>query len=883
LKTEQAPLIRLRDYRPPAYRITTVELDFNLAPNATRVTATIAFERAKETAKGTPLVLDGDELKLVSLKVDGESVPAADYSATPQKLTLKRPPSARRFSLEIVTELDPAANTKLMGLYRSSGNYCTQCEAEGFRRITYFLDRPDVMAVYTVRIEADAKECPTLLSNGNPVGGGKLPDGRHFAVWHDPHPKPSYLFALVAGDLDCLSRDYTTMSGRKLKLGIHVEKGRHNRAAYAMDSLVRSMQWDEEKFGREYDLDVFNIVAVSDFNMGAMENKGLNVFNDKYVLADPASATDVDHAQIEAIIAHEYFHNWTGNRITCRDWFQLCLKEGLTVYRDQEFSADMRSRPVERIGDVRGLRANQFPEDAGPLAHPVRPQAYREINNFYTATVYEKGAELVRMIATILGRKRFRKGMNLYFRRHDGQAATIEQFVKCFEDASGVDLTQFSLWYHQAGTPTLPVSASYDAAKRRLTLDIEQVLSPTPGQAKKKPMHIPLRIGLVGADGTAVTAAKVTGAESEGDLFHIRKRRHSIVFHGVPARPAVSVNRGFTAPVTIDFAQGKSDLALLASADSDPFNRWQAFQEYAMRLLTAGARALLRGKAPKWDSKFLDAAAAIAANGVLEPAFRALTLTLPGEGEIAQAIGRNVDPDAIHQARKGLSAELGLALEPVRRMLRAALATPGPYVPDAEASGKRALRNVLLNLAVSADIGVAEAESLEQFRDADNMNDRFAAFQRIVHLHQSKGQAAEAIATFEARHVGDALIMDKWFAAQATAPGPRAAATVGKLMKHPAFSLSNPNRARSLIGSFAMGNPTGFNAASGEGYELVAQAIGRLDAINPQVAARLLTAFRSYRMLEPARRRLAAQALEELRAGTRLSRDCSEIVDRILG
>lgn len=882
MRTEQTPVIRLKDYRPPAYTIRNVALDFSLHPTRTRVRAVLGVERAKETKKGTPLVLDGDELTLDALAIDGRPAAADSYTAAPDGLTILRPPTRRRFTVEIATTLNPSANTQLMGLYRSGGNYCTQCEAEGFRRITYFLDRPDVMAVYTTRIEADAREAPVLLANGNPGEQGSLPGGRHYAVWHDPFPKPSYLFALVAGDLDCLARDYSTRSGRKVRLAIHVERGKHNRAAWAMDALVRAMRWDEEKYGREYDLDMFNIVAVSDFNMGAMENKGLNVFNDKYVLADPASATDLDHAQIEAIIAHEYFHNWTGNRITCRDWFQLCLKEGLTVYRDQEFSADQRSRPVERIGDVRNLRANQFPEDAGPLAHPVRPQSYREISNFYTATVYEKGAEVVRMIATILGPKAFRKGMDRYFRRHDGEAATVEQFLKCFEDASGIDLAQFALWYTQAGTPRLPVSSAYDRDRRTLTLDIEQTLPATPGQPRKRPMHIPLRIGLVGPNGAEMTPARVSGAAHDGDLFHIRKRRHRLVFHGLAERPALSINRGFSAPVIIDFAQSKGDLALLAAADTDPFNRWQAFQEYAMRLAVAAARATARGKAPHWDERFFAAALAIAGDDRLESAFRALTLTLPGEGEIAQTIARNVDPDAVHAARLALMAALGTALEPQRQRLAPALATPGPYSPQAEDAGKRSLRHALAILAVAAGSGAARDEDLALLASADNMNDRHAAFQRTVHLQG--GPAAErAIAAFEERAGGDPLILDKWFSVQATAPGPQAASRVARLMKHAAFTLANPNRVRALVGAFAMANPTGFNAASGEGYRLVAATIGELDARNPQVAARLITAFRSYRMLEPGRRKLAEQALEALRRGRKLSKDSSEIVDRVLG
>ncbi|MEZ5872434.1 MAG: aminopeptidase N [Nitratireductor sp.] len=882
MRTDHGQLVKLKDYAPPAYRAKTVVLDFRLEPENTIISSSVTYERARETPAGTPLKLDGDGLQAVSVSIDGKPVAPKDFSATPDRLVLRKPPATRKFTLEIVTAINPTANSRLMGLYRTGGNYCTQCEAEGFRRITYFQDRPDVMAVYTVRMEADSKDNPVLLGNGNLIETGKLDGGRHFAVWHDPHPKPSYLFALVAGDLEVVHDDFTTMSGRKVKLGIFVEKGKGDKAAWAMDSLIRSMQWDERVFGREYDLDVFNIVAVSDFNMGAMENKGLNVFNDKYVLADADTATDADYGNIEAIIAHEYFHNWTGNRITCRDWFQLCLKEGLTVYRDQEFSADERSRPVERIGDVRQLRAAQFPEDAGPLAHPVRPEAYREINNFYTATVYEKGAEVVRMIATILGPKAFRKGMDLYFKRHDGEAATIERFIKCFEDAGKTDLSQFALWYSQAGTPHVPVSATHDKVKATLTLEIEQTLAPTPGQARKKPMHIPLRIALFNSRGERMVAKAASGADNDGELFHLRKANHRIVFTGITERPAVSVNRGFTAPVVIDFSQSKLDLALLAACDDDPFNRWQAWQEFAMRQLIAGARALARGKAPQYDPKLVEAAVAIAGDASLEPAYSAMAIGLPVEGEIAQAIGRNVDPDAIRRARSALGEMLGKSLEAVRIALKDELATPAPYSPQARDAGKRSLNNLLLSFGVMSGSSAAEADSIAQFETADNMNDRFAALSRIVQLHASRGAAAKALEAFEARHGDNPLVMDKWFSVQAMAHGPKPAARMKTLMKHPAFSIRNPNRVRSLIGMFATANATGFNAASGEGYELVCAKIAEIDTINPQVAARLMTAFRSWRMLEPGRRKLAQAAMKSLQSGNALSRDTKDILDRIL-
>ena len=565
MRTDIAQPVRLKDYRPPDWLVETVSLDVSLHPTATKVRATIAFKPNPETTVAS-LVLDGDGLSLVSLKLDGAALPADNYVATSDSLTIAQPP-ARPFTLEIETAVDPSANTQLSGLYRSSGTYCTQCEAEGFRRITFFPDRPDVMAVYTTRVEADKTEAPALLANGNLVESGSLPGGRHFAVWHDPHPKPSYLFALVGGDLACVEDKFVTSSGRNVTLRIYVEHGKQDRCGYAMDALKRSMRWDEQAFGREYDLDIFMIVAVSDFNMGAMENKGLNVFNDKYVLASSDTATDADFAHIEAVIAHEYFHNWTGNRITCRDWFQLCLKEGLTVFRDQEFSSDMRSRPVKRIADVRGLRAAQFIEDAGPLAHPVRPEVYKEINNFYTATVYEKGAEVVRMVQTLIGQEKFRAGMDLYFERHDGEAATIEQFIQCFADASGFEFSQFMRWYNQAGTPQVTVSGRYNDADQSYTLECSQVVPPTPGQPVKQPMVIPLAFGLVGKDGHDFPLRLRGGGTIERDVLVLREPRTTFEFTGIAERPVPSVNRGFSAPVRLDIDVNSDDLAYLAAKD----------------------------------------------------------------------------------------------------------------------------------------------------------------------------------------------------------------------------------------------------------------------------------------------------------------------------
>ena len=654
MRTDTGQVFRLEDYRPSDYLIPTTNLRFQLSPDSTIVTATLRMRRRETAARDAPLILDGDGLVLRSAAINGKMLAAEAFSATPEKLIIHAPPSANEFELELETETAPSTNTALMGLYRSSGVYCTQCEAEGFRRITYFLDRPDILSVFTVRIEAMRSEAPLLLSNGNPIEHGELVDGRHFAVWDDPFPKPSYLFALVAGDLGVVIDEFVTASGRKVELGIYVEHGKQRLASYAMDSLKRSMKWDEEVFGREYDLDVFNIVAVSDFNMGAMENKGLNIFNDKYVLADENTATDLDFANIEAIIAHEYFHNWTGNRITCRDWFQLCLKEGLTVFRDHEFSADQRSRAVKRIAEVRALRAHQFPEDQGPLAHPVRPRRYREINNFYTATVYEKGSEVVRMIRTILGGAAFRKGMDLYFARHDGEAATIEEFLQAFEDASGRDLSQFALWYHQAGTPNVTVTSAHDMAAQTFTLQVEQSVPPTPSESRKRLMHIPLEFGLVGADGNDLQYSSVDGATVENGVIHMRKRRHSIRFSGVMERPALSLNRGFSAPVTLSVEQKTDDQFFLASHDSDPFSRWQAFNSVMTDALLAASKQLRGGGAAEFAPAIATLAGAIAANDSLEHAFRALALTPPGEADIAREMGGNIDPDAIFTVREAL-------------------------------------------------------------------------------------------------------------------------------------------------------------------------------------------------------------------------------------
>ncbi len=878
MRTEEPRPIRLKDYRPPDWLIETVDLDVSLDPTATTVRAKL---KLKPNGGGTPapLVLDGEALKLRWLALDGKPLPSDGFLATPERLTIAQPPN-RPFELTIETIVDPTANSQLMGLYRADATYCTQCEAEGFRRITYFLDRPDVMAVYTTRIEADKTETPVLLSNGNLVAQGDVPGtNRHFAVWHDPFKKPCYLFALVGGKLGRITDSFTTMSGRNVALHIYVEPGKEDRAHYAMDSLKRAMRWDEEAFGREYDLDIFMIVAVSAFNMGAMENKGLNVFNDKYVLASPATATDTDYAHIEAVIAHEYFHNWTGDRITCRDWFQLCLKEGLTVFRDEEFSADQRSWAVERIGDVRALRSHQFVEDAGPLAHAVRPEVYHEINNFYTTTVYDKGGEVVRMIKALLGPELFRRGMDLYFERHDGEAATVEQFVQCFADVSHRDFSQFMLWYTQAGTPDVVVAPHYDARAKTYRLDISQTTPPTPGQPDKAPVVIPLAVGLVGKDGGDLPLT-LDGRPLDRGVIELTRSNQSFVFTGVSERPIPSFNRGFSAPIKLSLPIEPDDLRFLAAQDSDSFNRWQAVQTLGMSLLTANVAAFRKNTAPRTDDGLTAALGANIADRSLEPAFIALTLNPPSESDIAREIGRDVDPDAIFAARRHLRATIGERLgtalaDTYRRMI-----VGGPYSPDATSAGKRTLKNVCLDLLAATQQNEAIARAFAQYRDADNMTDRMAALETLAQY--DRHERTEAIADFYARYSADPLIIDKWLALQAAIPEPATLDRVRTLTAHPAFSLANPNRVRSLIGSFAQVNHTQFNRADGAGYDFVADVVLTLDPKNPQVAARLMGAFRSWRALEPRRRQRAEATLRRVAAAPALSPDVHDIVARTL-
>lgn len=876
MRTDTPLTIRLQDYRPSDFLIDRVDLDIRLHPQKTRITATLAMRPNPEGQSEAALILDGDELVFVAAELDGRSLASDEYAATPQSFTLPAPPR-RAFTLTVETEINPSANTKLMGLYRSSAVYCTQCEAEGFRRITYFLDRPDVLSVYTTRIEGDHGTEPVLLGNGNLAETGTIEGtNRHFAIWHDPFPKPCYLFALVGGRLGKTAKPFTTMNGRPVEIAVYVEPGKESRAAYALDALERSMRWDEQAFGREYDLDVFNVVAVSDFNMGAMENKGLNIFNDKYVLASPDTATDADYAAIEAIIAHEYFHNWTGNRITCRDWFQLCLKEGLTVFRDQEFSSDMRSRAVHRISEVRALRARQFPEDSGPLAHPVRPTEYKEINNFYTATVYEKGAEIVRMLKTLLGEAGFRRGMDLYFERCDGTAATVEDFLTAFADVTGRDLSHFAKWYEQAGTPQLAATGRYDATSRTYRLDFAQATAQTPGQPDKEPLLIPIALGLVARDGGPIDA-RCNRLDRDG-LFVLDQAADSITFHDVASAPVPSVLRGFSAPVKLSLDLSDDELLALLRGDSDPFNRWQAAQTVAMRSLARAARneAADMGivKLAAATGEFLDREA------LSDPAFAALVLALPSETEIAQEIASDVDPDAIFRSRVAAKSGLGRELAGRLKELRRACSSDAPYSPDAASAGQRSLRNAALDLLAAADPEEGTELVREQYRTASNMSDRLGALGVASLLPSPMRQVL--FEEFYKRYEREPLVLDKWFGLQATIPENDTLTRVKELMQHSAFSFGNPNRVRALIGSFAMGNPTQFHRADGAGYEFLADIVLELDPANPQVAARLLTAFATWKTMEPNRRAKAQAALRRIADSPSLSADVSDIAHRSL-
>ncbi|PTB20518.1 aminopeptidase N [Trinickia symbiotica] len=892
--TATSTVIRRADYTPPAFLIDSVALEFDLVPERTFVKSTMRVRRNPDAAPAARLELMGEALELVSVAIDG--APHAAHRAHEHGLTVDDVPDA--FELRIESVCKPAENTTLSGLYVSSGNFFTQCEAEGFRRITYFLDRPDVMSTYTVTIRADKAAYPVLLSNGNLVEASDLPDGRHVAKWEDPFKKPSYLFALVAGKLVALEERIRTSSGKEKLLQVWVEPHDLDKTRHAMDSLIHAIHWDEERFGLELDLDRFMIVAVSDFNMGAMENKGLNIFNTKYVLANPETATDTDFANIEAVVGHEYFHNWTGNRVTCRDWFQLSLKEGLTVFRDQEFSADMQggatdgaARAVKRIEDVRVLRQMQFAEDAGPMAHPVRPESYVEINNFYTMTVYEKGAEVVRMYQTLFGREGFRRGMDLYFKRHDGQAVTCDDFRHALADANGRDLAQFERWYSQAGTPRIAVRTAYDSAARRYAVTLSQRYGdavPAARETQKGPLLIPFAIGLIGRDG-ADLPLRLEGEPAAGGttrVLELTEAEQTFTFVDVEQPPLPSLLRNFSAPVIVEYDYTNDELAFLLAHDSDPFNRWEAGQRLATRELLALAARAAANEPLSLDDSVVAAFARVLTDESLSPAFRELALVLPSEPYLAEQMAE-ADPAAVHTARQFVRKRLATALRDEWLAVYARHETPGPFEPTPQAAGHRGLKNLALAyLAELDDPSDAIRLAVAQYDSANNMTDRAAALSALLAASamRSAAQADRALDDFYRRFEREPLVIDKWFAMQATQRGSQERPiidTVRRLMTHPAFTLRNPNRARSLIFSFCSGNPAQFHAADGSGYAFWAEQVIALDALNPQVAARLARALELWRRYTPALRERMRAALERV-AAQASSRDVREIVEKAL-
>lgn len=871
----QAQVKYRKDYLPPAYLVDKVDLTFDIIEdNLTRVQSRMVIHRNPESAAAKVLELDG-EAKLVSLVLDGDVLPAERYSLEGDKLFIREVPDS--FILDVETEIDPVANTSLSGLYASSSNLYTQCEPEGFRRITFYADRPDVMAKFTTTIIADKQRYPVLLSNGNKVGEGMADKKRHWVKWVDPYRKPAYLFALVAGKLVVKQDSYTTGSGRKVALEIWTVAADQDKADFAMGAVKRSMLWDEERFGLEYDLDIYMIVAVGDFNMGAMENKGLNIFNTSAILARQDTATDADFDRVEAIIGHEYFHNWTGNRVTCRDWFQLSLKEGLTVFRDQEFSSDLHSRAVKRIQDVKNLRQLQFPEDAGPTSHSIRPDSYIEMNNFYTMTIYEKGSEVVRMYHTLLGEEGFQKGMKLYFERHDGQAVTCDDFRAAMADANGVDLTQFERWYSQAGTPLLKVRGEYDAVAQSYTLHVEQSCPATPGQSEKLPFHIPFAVGLLGKDGQSLPL-QLAGEAAAGDstrVLELREAAHSFTFVNVAEQPVPSLLRGFSAPVRLEFDWADHELAFLMANDSDTFARWEAGQAYAERLLRQLLADQAAGKPLQLAGGFVEAFRAVLGDKASDPSFKALMLNLPAENEILEMVDV-ADPAAIHAVREFI-------LDTLAQQLRGEwhealdLNQCSEYRP--EDGGRRGLKNLALAMLNRLpDAWPAEAAE-QQFQSADNMTDQMGA---LLALRDREGEEREnCLLAFASRWQDNALVMDKFFALIASSQLPGTLEHVRAAMSHPAFTLKNPNKARSLLGSFGR-NLLHFHAADGSGYQFLAEQIKVLDGINPQVASRLVSVFNRRQKLEPARKALMTEALQSILAKDGLSNDVFEIVSKNL-
>ena len=884
MRTEQPQVIYLKDYQAPEYLIDETHLTFELFEDHSLVHAQLVMRRNPERGAGLPpLVLDGQQLHLLRAALDDQELAAGDYQLDDSTLTVQ--PTAERFTLDTSVKIHPESNTALEGLYKSGKMFCTQCEAEGFRKITYYLDRPDVMSRFTTTVIAEQHRYPVLLSNGNPGGSGPVEDGRHWATWEDPFVKPAYLFALVAGDLWCVESSFTRQSGREVALRIYVEQENLDKCEHAMVSLKKSMRWDEEVYGREYDLDIFMIVAVNDFNMGAMENKGLNIFNSSCVLARAETATDAAHQRVEGVVAHEYFHNWSGNRVTCRDWFQLSLKEGFTVFRDAEFSADMNSRTVKRIEDVAYLRTHQFAEDAGPMAHPVRPDSFIEISNFYTLTVYEKGAEVVGMVRTLLGHEGFRKGSDLYFERHDGQAVTTDDFIKAMEDANGVDLAQFKRWYSQAGTPRLAVSEAYDPAARTYSLTFRQSCPATPGQAEKLPFVIPVALGLLDGAGQdlPLQLAGESAALGTSRVLSVTEAEQTFVFQGIDAKPLPSLLRGFSAPVKLSFPYDRDQLMFLMQHDSDGFNRWEAGQQLSVQVLQELIGQYQRGEALALDQRLLAALGTVLGNESLDPAMVAEMLSLPGEAYLTE-ISQVADVDAIHAARDFARQQIAEHLFDglwARYQANREVSRATPYVAAAEHFARRSLQNIALSYLMLTGKPQALEAALEQFEHSDNMTERLTALAVLVNS-PFEAERAKALQAFAEHFKDNPLVMDQWFSVQAASSQPGGLARVKALMQHPAFTLKNPNKVRAVVGAFAGQNLVNFHAADGSGYRFLADLVIELNALNPQIASRQLAPLTRWRKYDDARQALMKGELERILGSGELSSDVYEVVSKSL-
>ncbi len=873
---QQPQVIYLKDYQVPEFLIEKTDLRFELQADATLVKARLQIRRNPQSlSKNRALVLQGDkDLVLCRVVVNDQILTEQDYRRSEESLSIHDVPDA--FVLETVTEIYPDQNTALEGLYRSDGMYCTQCEAEGFRRITFYLDRPDVMSVFTTTIEADKTAYPVLLSNGNPVASGDADDDRHWVTWEDPFPKPAYLFALVAGDLSSIEDRYVTHSGREVTLQIFAAEKDLDKLDYAMTSLKKSMRWDEEVYGREYDLDIYMIVAVDFFNMGAMENKGLNIFNTSCVLAHPETTTDAGFQRVEAVVAHEYFHNWSGNRVTCRDWFQLSLKEGFTVFRDAEFSADMNSRTVKRVEDVSLLRTAQFAEDAGPMAHPIRPASFIEISNFYTMTIYEKGAEVVRMIHTLLGAENFRKGSDLYFERHDGQAVTTDDFVQAMEDASGIDLSQFRLWYSQAGTPVIDVSDEYDASQKIYTLILKQRCPATPGQSEKAPFHIPVSVGLLGKSGQDMMLSN--GETTQ--VLELREAEQRFSFTGIEEKPVPSLLRSFSAPVKLHYAYQRDDLVFLMSHDSDGFNRWEAAQKLGVDILQALISEYQAGNELVLDNRLIAAYRAVLTDLSLDQAMVSKVLTLPTEAYLSE-LSDVIDVDAIHAVREFVINALAEALSSELVAVYDRCNVSEQYAPDAASIARRALKNLALSYLMKTGKPEQLERALTQFQNADNMTDSMAALALVVHSPYEK--ATEVILEqFYDRWKNEPLVVNQWLSVQASNPSKGALKTVKQLMKHESFNIRNPNKVRSLISGFSSLNPVNFHAMDGSGYRFLADQIIELNSLNPQIASRLVTPLTRWKRYPADRQGMMREELQRIMDSGELSRDVFEVVSKSL-